>query len=321
MPTEQPYDPNQVPEPFNQDKFYEEWQSGKKPLVDAIMSNYTKPVPTLTPEKAKFGSALTDTFSSLAEMFAHGQGARIRNREGASNQQTTNAKLQAYQDKYDQEMQRYGGMKANAELMDFNKKLELDRMNSQEKRQYYLNKQLQVEKAAALARQIANDSASQAARTRGLDIQENGQKITAGHYANVDATAKANLNRTTKDNFSGLVINAHPSDQTAQTDATGRKVVSIPLNKEQILGMANSAKNDPKFMKNHPELLVDKPDFMGVPHKGLTTDQEIAWAYAQEKYNNKFAPPVPKWKKTNTNSGNSSQFNIVNPGSLTGQVR
>lgn len=313
MPTDEQIT-DQQPEAFDREKFYDEWKSGKKPLVDAIMSNYTKPKPQLTPEeqqKAKFGSALTDTFSSMAEMFAHGKGAMIRNREGASNQQTTNAKLQAYQDKYDQEMQHYNGTKANAELQDFNHKLEIDRLNSSEKRQYYINKQKQEEKAAALARQLANDKSNSEFKDRTITNQENAQKNAQQNHKDTLAMEREHLgiererlNQDKKNKFSGLVINAHPQDNNAETDSSGRKVVSIPMNKEQIQGMANSAKNDADFMKRHPELLIDKPDMFGTPHKGLTKDDEIAWTYAQEQYNKRFAKPqqakpttsVPQWK-------------------------
>ena len=91
-------------EPFDPNKVYEQWQTSKKPILDIIMAGQKKPEPTLTPEdeqKARFGSALGDTFGSLAEMFAHGQGARVRNREGKSSVQNTNERLQALRDKYD----------------------------------------------------------------------------------------------------------------------------------------------------------------------------------------------------------------------------
>ena len=64
-----------------------------------------------------------------------------------------------------------------------------------------------------------------------------------------------------------------------------------------------TAKNNEAFMKRHPELSIDKPDMFGVPHKGLTTDEEIANAYAQEQYNSKSAHPwkTPKVPGTGSN--------------------
>lgn len=119
---EQQYEQS-VNDPFDYARAMEEYKVGKKPLLDAIMSNYKKPEPQITPEqekRAKFGAALTDTFGSLAEMFAHGQGALVRNRETPSNTETTNARLQAIKDKYENDMLQYGATKSNAELQDLN---------------------------------------------------------------------------------------------------------------------------------------------------------------------------------------------------------
>lgn len=152
-----------APEPLDYNKAWGEYKNGEKPLLDALMSNYTKPVQQITAEqakKAKFGSAMTDTFTSIAEMFAHGQGARVRNRDGKSNVQTTNEKLKALDDEYEAKMQNYGGVRANAELQDFNRKMETDRYNAGAKRNYYLNIQAQKAKAAALKYQMDKDAAT-----------------------------------------------------------------------------------------------------------------------------------------------------------------
>jgi hypothetical protein len=57
-------------------------------------------------KRAKFAAALTDGLSSLVEMFAHGQGAYVRNREGETSSQTTNARLRELQEKYERELRR-----------------------------------------------------------------------------------------------------------------------------------------------------------------------------------------------------------------------
>jgi hypothetical protein len=110
-------------EPFDPTKVYEQWQQSKKPIFDIVMQGQKRPEPTITPEqekRAKFASSLTDTFSTIGEMFAHGQGARVRNREGASSTQTTNARLQALKDKAEKDMLQYNAMESNANLQDFN---------------------------------------------------------------------------------------------------------------------------------------------------------------------------------------------------------
>lgn len=297
--TNSPTSPNPYPEPLDYNKAWSEYQSGEKPLLHAIMSNYTKPVQEITPEqaqKAKFGAAMTDTFSSLAEMFAHGQGARIRNNTGPSNQQTTNARLRQYQDKYDQEMKQYGSINANAELQDFNHKIEMDRLNNQEKRQYYLNKQQQEARQAALERQIAKDKADAELKKRGLDIQEAGQKNTADYHNKSLSIEQQKANKDKTEKFSGIVINAHPSDPNAKVDATGNRVIPYHLTKPEIQNLAGTAQADKEFMQ-HPDykdkIMVDKADMFGTVRKGLTSDEELARMYRQYQYDKQFAPQQP----------------------------
>ena len=130
----------EVPE-FNREQAFADWQSGKKPFLDAVMSNYERPTPTLTPEqekKARFASALTDSFTSLAQLFGHGQGARIQARTGKTNQQSTNERLEAFRKKYEDDMARYNDRKTNAGMMDFQDYVRAAQENRGEKRQNLL---------------------------------------------------------------------------------------------------------------------------------------------------------------------------------------
>ena len=156
-------------EPFDPNKVYEQWQTSKKPILDIIMAGQKKPEPTLTPEdeqKARFGSALGDTFGSLAEMFAHGQGARVRNREGKSSVQNTNERLQALRDKYDAADATYRGVEANANLQDFTGYLSNAMKARNEKREFKLNVAAQEAKQAELERQAQLLAAKQAAEDK-----------------------------------------------------------------------------------------------------------------------------------------------------------
>ena len=166
---EQQYEQS-VNDPFDYARAMEEYKVGKKPLLDAIMSNYKKPEPQITPEqekRAKFGAALTDTFGSLAEMFAHGQGALVRNRETPSNTETTNARLQAIKDKYENDMLQYGATKSNAELQDLNMYLANRREAAGAKRNYAAYKAkkeydaAQAEADRKLKEQLAKEAAGQ----------------------------------------------------------------------------------------------------------------------------------------------------------------
>ena len=148
-----------IPE-FDYQKAIEDYKTGQKPILDAIMSNYKKPEQQIDPEqekKAKFGAALTDTFSSMAEMFQHGQGGLVQKRDTPSSTQTTNARLQAIKDKYDKDMLQYGALKSNAELQDLNMYLSNAREAAGKKREYKLYKAKaaqEAEKAAEQARQF-----------------------------------------------------------------------------------------------------------------------------------------------------------------------
>jgi hypothetical protein len=140
---------NELPD-FNYNQFYKDWKSGGKPVVEAILSNYRKPEPKLTPEqekRVKTASAITDSFTTLAELFAHGQGARVRNRQGKTNMQTTNERLKQIEDKYLQDSLRYGTAKSNAEMQDFAQQLKAAMQTRGEKRNNII---LRAEYAKAL---------------------------------------------------------------------------------------------------------------------------------------------------------------------------
>lgn len=113
------------------------------PVLDLFLKNNPAPRPELDEQqqkKAKFGAAISDTVSTLAEMFAHGQGASVRNREGKNSTQTTNERLKAIQDKYDNDTLRFNAAKGNAQLQDFNMLLQKAMSERGEQREYYLRK-------------------------------------------------------------------------------------------------------------------------------------------------------------------------------------
>lgn len=160
MPTAQEIYDQQLlqDDPFDYNKAMDEYKGGRKPLLDAIMSNYKKPEKQINPEqekKAKYGAALSDTFGSLAQMFAHGQGARVQRKQGASSTEKTNARLQAIRDKYEQDLTQYQTIKGNAAVQDLNMHLSTAKEASGKKRQYllYRAKQAAEEDKATQKRQ------------------------------------------------------------------------------------------------------------------------------------------------------------------------
>ena len=153
MPTAQEIYDQQLlqDDPFDYNKAMDEYKGGRKPLLDAIMSNYKKPEKQINPEqekKAKYGAALSDTFGSLAQMFAHGQGARVQRKQGASSTEKTNARLQAIRDKYEQDLTQYQTIKGNAAVQDLNMHLANAKEASGKKRQYLLYRAKQAAEEA-----------------------------------------------------------------------------------------------------------------------------------------------------------------------------
>ena len=153
MPTAQEIYDQQLlqDDPFDYNKAMDEYKGGRKPLLDAIMSNYKKPEKQINPEqekKAKYGAALSDTFGSLAQMFAHGQGARVQRKQGASSTEKTNARLQAIRDKYEQDLTQYQTIKGNAAVQDLNMHLSTAKEASGKKRQYLLYRAKQAAEEA-----------------------------------------------------------------------------------------------------------------------------------------------------------------------------
>lgn len=109
------------PQPNRQAMYDELKNRGGGPVLDIFSRYFPAPEKQITPEqakKAKFAAGLTDSFASLAEMFAHGQGARIRNREGKGSIGTTNDRLQSIQDKYDKDMLQWNAVRYDAERQD-----------------------------------------------------------------------------------------------------------------------------------------------------------------------------------------------------------
>lgn len=161
---------------FDYNAFRNNWEAGKKPMMDALMSAYTKPIPRLTPEqekRARNAAAISDAFTSLAEIFAHSQGANIRNRSTQSAQRTTNDRLRQIQDKYEQDLLRYNTMRRNAEMQDFQQQLKAAMEADNQKRKNILLRAEYAKQLEDYARKAAADEAKyQRDRQDKLDAED-----------------------------------------------------------------------------------------------------------------------------------------------------
>ena len=92
-------------------------------LTNYLKELYKPPQARLTPEqeqRARMMSGISDGLSSLAEMFAHGRGAYIRDREPNVSQKTTNERLEQWRQKYENDLFRYNNAMAGARERDIN---------------------------------------------------------------------------------------------------------------------------------------------------------------------------------------------------------
>lgn len=289
MPTAQEIYDRQLlqDDPFDYNKAMDEYKGGRKPLLDAIMSNYKKPEKQINPEqekKAKYGAALSDTFGSLAQMFAHGQGARVQRKQGASSTEKTNARLQAIRDKYEQDLTQYQSIKGNAAVQDLNMHLANAKEASGKKRQYMLYKAKQAAEEADREAKAAIDK-----RDFDYKVQQDNKSNELKERELAIQAQRASKDKP--DKFEGIVINANEADGKAAVDATGKKVIPYKMTKPEIANIANTAKRDVAFIKENPNVYIDTVDRMGKAVRGLTSDENLAQMYAQWQYDKRYKKP------------------------------
>ena len=300
----------QIPS-FDYNSFRENWKKGQKPMMEALMGAYQKPEVKVTPEqakRAKNASAISDAFSSLAEIVTLAQGGAVRNRGGQSSQKNTNDRLQALQDKYEQDMIRYNTLRGNAEMQDFQQQLKAAMAADGQKRKNILLRAEYAKQLEAEARKAAAEEAKYL-RTK----KDKAEAAALKHKNDLSLIRERARYKSSggggggKDTFSGLFLNAHPNDPNSVVDQLGRKVVPVNLSKQQISGYANSAKSDASFLQNYPHAYVDTFDpLTGKVVKGLTNDNNLAWMYAQYLYDQGFTdeqpqalPEKPRLKRAN----------------------
>ena len=277
MPTAQEIYDQQLlqDDPFDYNKAMDEYKGGRKPLLDAIMSNYKKPEPQIDPEqekKAKYGAALSDTFGSLAQMFAHGQGARVQRNQGASSTEKTNARLQAIRDKYEQDLTQYQTIKGNAAVQDLNMHLASAKEASGKKRQYLLYRAKQA------AEEAEND------KKRQQQVEDNKLKR---EQQKEDLSTKFNQSKELAMLKAGLVKKRSTSTPTRSgtkaainpADAVEANIQAEQIDKEWLVKtgyMKKQTKADPKTRKPTTTYVWDAKATPAIK-------KELATRYAKEQ--------------------------------------
>lgn len=301
---------------FDRNAFYDTWKSGRKPMMEALMSAYTNPEATVTPEqarKARNAAALSDAFSSLSEIVSLARGGGVRRRSGQSSVKTTNDRLAQLQNKYEQDMIRYNMARGNAESHDFREQLRAAMDEDGQKRKNILlraeyAKKLEDE-ARKSAQRAAENQEERAFKMKLLEQQRADRQATMRQqFANQKELARYRHSLSGGGKSGGLVLSASEDDPNATTDALGRRVVPVNLTKQQINSYAQSAKSDADFMRANPDLKAEKKDMYGNSSTTYAKDDLIAHRYAQHIYNKKFekntpsqAKPKATLKRTNPN--------------------
>lgn len=307
---------NELPD-FNYNQFYEDWKSGGKPVVEAILSNYRKPEPKLTSEqekRVKTASAITDSFSALAELFAHGKGAHIRPRQGETNTQTNNERLQQLQDKYLQESLRYGTTKANAEMQDFAQQLKAAMQARGQKRENLIYKSKQAWNEAQAQAKAAAEAAKQAEQKRQFEAK---QSETIRNNKSREAISRMNATRTAEKSRSKNLfeIPVEPGSDGAVYDPyTNRSYVQqeIPAERQATI-LSNLPEGKQQYIiKNKLYKTYNYTDDFGKIREQVVpfSDSEIIKHYLENDYfqrqgrqQEKSKPsqpiPTPSWKVYN----------------------
>ncbi len=254
---------------FDYQQAMDDYKTGQKPILDAIMKNYRKPELPIDPEqekKAKFGAALSDTFSSLAQMFQHGQGGIVQKREMPSATQTTNARLQAIKDKYDRDMIQYGAVKSNAELQDLNMFLNNARESAGKKREYRLYK----EKAAI-------EADKEAERKRQFDVK---QQETERHNKVMENKPTGGSSKHDKEN-NQKTVPVFVNNKQHQFPANLIEEVVARAIKDGVAGNITTGKDD----RNRPILQKISPTSNLTAQQKQSIFQNVYRRYLQEDNN------------------------------------
>lgn len=266
------------------------------PVID-IFTKYTpKPEQKITPEqakRAKTAAAISDSLATLAQMFAYSQGARVRNPQGKTSQQTTNERLQAMQDKYEQDMLRYNAAYGNAAMQDWQQMLQgsmSDRNQIRENILYQAQRAQQIEQAKAKA---AADEAKY--------VRETEDKKAAAKLAHERALQLARVRNASRSGGgrgntiaqpSPIYIKTSANDPDAQQDAFGNYVKPVYLSKEQISLYGNMAIKDKDFNQHIKSSGVSLGEFDddGKWVKGNIDGNQMAHMYLQWLNDNKNKP-------------------------------
>ena len=278
-----------------------------KPVLEQL---YRKTVqkPKVISEKgmkaARTASHIGNSLSVLADMFGASQGAHIQRRNsGLVENQVANER--AIRGQNEAETNQYNSGLLHAQYND-------QQQATQERAQRRANMLSLIKMRRDEERQAAKTAIAyqQWLTKMGLDqTKENRRQFEADRNyklaqqrVSISASKKSGAAKKNT-SFKGIIINASPDDQDAETDFAGQKVKKIEMSPAEITSVARKAKQDPAFLKRNSTIVYKKqPNPLRQEPGELNSDSEIAWAYMQDMYDNSKQAPVQKQQPTvNTN--------------------
>lgn len=281
--------PNMSPEEL---EVYKSLDANKPVLEQLYRKTVQKPkeISEKGMKAAQTASHIGNSLGILAEMFGASQGARISPRQSnlVENQIATERAIRAQNEA---ENNQYNAGLVHAQYAD----AQQEAQNKAQKRAFMANliRQKKADKLATLKilAQAERDKKDDEYKAKLLKLRE--------RDINLKQSKRNKSSDENEGKFTGIVINARPDDKNAQQDAAGNRVIKYDMTPQEIQNVANKAKRDPNFLQRHPELYVTtRNEYTGAVTKGLTKDDEIAWTYLQEQYDNRAPAPEQPVIKT-----------------------
>lgn len=295
--------PNMSPEEL---EVYKSLDANKPVLEQLYRKTVQKPkeISEKGMKAAQTASHIGNSLGILADMFGASQGAHIQRRNsGLVENQVANERVIRGQN--EAENNQYESGLLHAQYND-------QQQAAQEKAQRRANMLSLIKMRRDEEQQVRRDTLAYQKW-----LTEMGLKQSAENRRQFEADRNYKLNQqrvsisahkkagTAKKNtaFKGIIINASPDDQDAETDFSGQKVKKIEMSPAEITSVARKAKQDAAFLKRNSTIVYKKQPNPSMQDPGeLNSDSEIAWAYMQDMYDNSKPAPVQKQQQAAVNT-------------------
>lgn len=247
-------------------------------------------------DQARTAASVTDAVGILAQMFAAGRGARIKERDASQLAMSRFANEEkALRDLYRQQKDRYNDQWLSASASDFNRSYSQHQANINAIRDS-LNRKREFDHRAgqeAITRQqqeerfkLQRDEFEETKRrSRAADKQRSIEAATR-YFTSVQKNSDKSL---------PIQVDANPSDPDAVTNKFGKKVRLYDLTQNEYEDLLAEAKrkavSDPSWADKHSGVLIEKPMVsLGGDVKGSYkfNDRALVKAYAKELYDANF---------------------------------